>query len=100
MNEKLSDSWRGWVRTHADGADREYGYVLCTITASLELELAQAQADVEALRRYYIATEKYIPVAEYGGGVCQDMGADVVQAIMDEYYAAEAALPERLRGAS
>ena len=51
MSEKLSDSWRGWVRTHADGADREYGYVLCTITASLELELAQAQADVEALEK-------------------------------------------------
>ena len=49
MSEKLSDIWRSWVRTHADGSDREYGYVLCTITASLEAELAQAQADVEAL---------------------------------------------------
>jgi len=80
MSEKLSDSWRGWVRTHADGADREYGYVLCTITASLELELAQAQADVEAL-------EKAIRNA------LDEMG-DNREVILEQ------ALAEHLRGAS
>ena len=72
----------------------------CELCDQIERELAQARADVEALRRYYIAAEAYIPVAEYGGGVLQDMGADIVHAIMDEYYAAEVAIPEHLRGAS
>jgi len=86
MSEKLSDSWRGWVRTHADGADREYGYVLCTITASLELELAQAQADVEALQTM---------VAAY---TTTRMDRGYVEG-WDELDDAYEALPEHLRGA-
>ena len=55
-------------------------------------------ADADALLRYYRAAEAYIPLAEYGGGVSRDVGADVVQTIMDEYAAACDALTEHLKG--
>jgi len=94
---------RVMYRTETDGQGFTRGWWECEDCPAHfvpESSLAKAQADVEALRRYYVAAEAYIPVAEYGGGVLQDMGADIVHAIMDEYYAAEVAIPEHLRGAS
>ena len=61
-------------------------------------EVAALLADADALLRYYRAAEAYIPLAEYGGGVSRDVGADVVQTIMDEYAAACDALTEHLKG--
>ena len=63
-----------------------------------DTEVEHLLADADALLRYYRAAEAYIPLAEYGGGVSRDVGADVVQTIMDEYAAACDALTEHLKG--